>query len=250
VSFQLAGTKRLGSSVSQNDDEIRIHYDLTEGQGIVITYRQYSRFIEHPSGTGFFLPQVFEYLTTRHELPYAVTMSVGLEVGSSPRVLSLGVSRKQSIEVGQLGRRKAASYPALSSIKSDALRQVPVGRLLQDAIRAATHTAPGPEGIPDLMVREKDISRAYQTVVRGAVLPRATAGSRLDDAHFEDVARIYRLAVEKRERPTKAVRDAFHVGPSAAGRYVQEARRRGKLRDAPAKGLAGEIEEEQNEEDS
>lgn len=84
------------------------------------------------------------------------------------------------------------------------------------------------------MVREKDISRAYQTVVRGAVLPRVTPGSRLGDAHFEEVARVYRLALEKRERPTKAVKDTFHVGPSAAGRYVQEARRRGMLRDAPA----------------
>jgi len=162
--------------------------------------------------------------------------------------LSAGVSRKEESEIGQMGRKKAAHYPALDSIKSDALRQIPVGRLLQDAVRAATHTAPGPEGVPDLMVREKEISQAYKTVIRGALLPRESApGGRLADSHYEQVAKIYREAVAAGERPTKAVRDALHVASSTAGRYVMEARNRHFLGEAPSSGKSGELDESTKE---
>lgn len=243
MKFQLAGTKWLGSKVTRKDGNVRIAYDLTEGQAIVITYRDGARFTQHPAGTGYYLPVSYEYLTVRHDLPYAVTMTVAISPGKAPRVVSAGVSRKQSTEVGQLGKKKAVSYPAPDSIKSDALRTIPVGRLLQDSLLAATHTSPGPEGVPELMVREKEIAKAYSTVVRGALLPRKIGpGGRLDDAHYEQVAKVYRQAVIAGDRPTEAVKHAFSVATPTAARYVMEARRRHFLGPAPGGGKSGEVD--------
>ncbi|MGA8723416.1 MAG: hypothetical protein WB565_00105 [Acidimicrobiales bacterium] len=233
--FYLKGTKRLRSKADIKGGNVRVQYDLTEGQAVVVTYADWVEFIEHPPGAGFFLPQSFEYLTVRHEIPYTVRLTVGVTQGHSPQVLSLTLSRKQSVEIGPLADDDhPATYPASDSIKSEALREIPVGRLLRDAVLAATHTAPEPGAVPDVMVREKDIAESWRSVVRGELLPRSTSPD------YEAVARVYREALTAGERPTRAVADALNVARSTAGRYVMEARARKLLDPAPGPGRSGE----------
>ena len=62
-------------------------------------------------------------------------------------------------------------------------------------------------------------------------------GHRLSDDQLKDVAKTYRLALKSGTAPVKAVQDAFGpISRSAAGRWVEEARRRGFLGPAPARG--------------
>lgn len=235
--FYLKGTKRLRSKVDVRDDKVRLQYDLTEGQTVIVEYQRVFGFVEHPAGTGYYLPKAFEYETVRHEIPYTVRLSISVTEGHSPQVFSLTLSRKRGVAVGALGEdEEAAIYPAADSIRSEALRLIPVGRLLRDAVLAATHTEPEPGGVPDLMVREKDIGESWRSVVRGELLPRSTSPP------YEEVADVYRQALAAGERPTRAVADTLGVARSTAGRYVMEARARGFLDPAPGPGRSGEVE--------
>lgn len=61
----------------------------------------------------------------------------------------------------------------------------------------------------------------------------------LDDSHYQEVAKIYRLAVEQRRPPTQAVAANWTRHPSTAARWVMEARKRGHL-GPTQQGKAGE----------
>lgn len=244
MAFQLAGTKRIGSRVSEYEPpgqpwerRRRIHFDLTDGEAVVISYYVAGGFVEYPQESGFFIPSLFRYLTVRHDLPYAVTMEIATSALTAPRVLSLTVSQKQSIDVGELGGKPARSYPAEESIRPGALRLIPEGRLLAQALLAATHTECGLEGVPDFEIREADIERAYKA---GRSRAQHGRGATVDDARLQRVAELYRTATSDR---TQAIMRAFQVSQPTAGRYILQARQRGFLRAAPGKGKAGEVDE-------
>jgi hypothetical protein len=65
-------------------------------------------------------------------------------------------------------------------------------------------------------------------------------GKKLPDDHLRRVADAYRSALLRSEPPTKAVASALHASRSTAGRWVEEARRRGILDPAPGPGRRGE----------
>lgn len=62
-----------------------------------------------------------------------------------------------------------------------------------------------------------------------AINARDTARNRISDEHLQDVARVYREAIDDLIPPKKAVSSAFHVSISTAGRWVGKARERGLL---------------------
>lgn len=64
-------------------------------------------------------------------------------------------------------------------------------------------------------------------------------GKRLSDEQLEEVAVIYRDALERGMPPTATVAKSKHLARSTAGRWVLEARRRGFLEAAPGKRRAG-----------
>ena len=74
-----------------------------------------------------------------------------------------------------------------------------------------------------------------------ATFPRAEPGKRLPDELLEEVARVYRYALQRGLPPTEAVKEALDVSRSTAGRYVVRARRAGLLGRA-SPGVAGELE--------
>jgi hypothetical protein len=54
-------------------------------------------------------------------------------------------------------------------------------------------------------------------------------GKRLEQAHYERVAEVYKAALRRGQPPTQAVARAMHTARSNAGRWVMEARSRGLL---------------------
>jgi hypothetical protein len=140
----------------------------------------------------------------------------------------------QSIEIGELGGKPAKVYSKATSIRSDGLRQVPVARLLADALLCASHPAPGKA--PDFLVREEEIAASFEARRSAAQGARTLI---LNDAHYAKVAEVYRSAPSGRNA---AIRRAFNVAAPTAGRYIVKAREKGFLGKAPAKGKAGEVE--------
>ena len=64
-------------------------------------------------------------------------------------------------------------------------------------------------------------------------------GNRLPPQHFEEVAQVYRRALELGKSPLRAVEQAFHVSRPGASKYVRQARERGLLGYPSGPGVAG-----------
>ncbi len=70
---------------------------------------------------------------------------------------------------------------------------------------------------------------------------RPRGGRDLGDAHYAEVAAVYRQAVVDGRPPTKAVEDHFQVAKSSAAKKVARARERGFLPANPGKGRIGRL---------
>ena len=78
---------------------------------------------------------------------------------------------------------------------------------------------------------------------RAALSSGRRVGTRdLGDDHYEQVAQIYRDAVQQREKPTMAVAQAFTISKSAAAKQVARARERGFL-PPTSRGVVGPTKE-------
>jgi hypothetical protein len=234
VAWYLTGQRRFESSVKTDDEgDVTIRYDLSEGQAVVVRYPHWASFVEVPAGSGFYLPTSFESVIVLHEVPYAVTMvvSVAQEVsrrhGSPPKLKSVSVSEKPPITVGALADDDEERQYEAPPISSSALREVPVGRLFALAKLAATHTAPNSDEIPDMLLREREIAGAIIAPVRQWLTIRNT------DAGYRYVADVFRAAEEAGHSPVAAVVEACNVSPAQANRYIRESRNRGLLEEPP-----------------
>ncbi len=129
-----------------------------------------------------------------------------------------------------------------NGVSSEALRRVPVARLLKEAFAvAATKFEPVEEGgdpIHRIVGTTLEDRRAfYERFAEGTRQPRS--GSPLTDEHLGGVAEMYRAAVDRGDPPTQTIAESKNVTRSTASRWVAAARKRGFL--GPAKrGQAGE----------
>jgi hypothetical protein len=229
VTWYLSGSRRFQAGLTRpaegSPGNVRLRYDLAEGQGVVVEYSPQAEFVEVPANSGRYLPASFMCSVVLHELPYMVTMTVGILPGHAPALLSLGVSRRQGISVGD--EEEIREYPALPSIKAEALREIPVGRLFALAKLAATHSAPGPDGAPDFLAREDEIAQTYRSAARSPMVPRNSSNNTpLDDDHYRQVASVYLAAEAAGDYPTLAVKEEWGVSTPTAARYVRGARDR------------------------
>jgi hypothetical protein len=86
--------------------------------------------------------------------------------------------------------------------------------------------------------RAGGLSAARKSMVSARAKPHR--GKRLADKELAVVAEVYRRALRDGEPPTQKVMDFSFVSRSTAGRWVQEARKRGILGPAPQQGVGGE----------
>lgn len=102
-----------------------------------------------------------------------------------------------------------------------------------------------PDGEGQVLVRRQAYRRpeALDELQKELTGRRPQRGARITDDQLREVAMVYRAALaesEGRKAPTEAVRDMFTISRSTAGRWVEEARRRGFLGPAPGRRRAGE----------
>lgn len=109
-------------------------------------------------------------------------------------------------------------------VTGERLRAIPLARLLRHASAESrsfvAHEGGGTFAPPTPAERD--------AIYRGEGR-RPRRGSPITDEHLEEVADVYRSALERQEPPTQAVMDEWHVSRSAASRWVAAARERGFL---------------------
>jgi hypothetical protein len=64
-------------------------------------------------------------------------------------------------------------------------------------------------------------------------------GKALPDEHFQQVAEVYKAAVDRRRSPLKAIEDHWHVSRAGAAKYVRRARELGFLGWPERRGIPG-----------
>jgi len=111
--------------------------------------------------------------------------------------------------------------PPLTSVR------LGVGNLVRDVAReiAVSPTGEHFNGVP---IAGRVVNPDERAELDAAIQQRRQ-GARVPDAFLEKVAAIYRRALEQGEPPTETVRKVMPGSRSSAGRWVEEARRRGYL---------------------
>ncbi len=198
------------------DDGTRIAVHYEPGQ---IEWRPWPR----PGGK-WYLPSRFSAQIEAPSIPNAVELQMRVTEEGRTICSSLTIRRARTlhyvVQTECMEQPHDMSDTTVSEISSESLRRVPASRLVRWAVLAACHPMPGGE-----RRRDPPSLDEWSTLF-------ATEGKRrrrrLDDAHFREVAEVYRAAV-KFGAPTRAVAAHFTAGESTAGRWVVEARRRGFL---------------------
>lgn len=159
----------------------------------------------------------------------------------------VGVTLEMEIAVNE---RLQATCTALrvqagegGQVTGDLLRQVPLARLLREAVATAASMFKFQRRLPGGGARFELFpgGDAAADIYERAKAPRR--GLPLTDDELREVADIYREAVARGDRsPTRAVGEAKHAARSTAARWVGKARKKGFLGPAMP-GRAGEREE-------
>ena len=147
-------------------------------------------------GKGFALPDKFS-ISFDKRLPYRVTLEVIL-VGERFEVESLKAERKKN------------GPP----VTSEGIRKIPVQELVRSEATRLIHR---------VKKNPKSPGESIITPARLQGLDRFAAEGPTDEA-LQHVAVIYRVAFAVRDRPTKAVEEAFGLARSTAARWVSTAR--------------------------
>ena len=138
-------------------------------------------------------------------------------------------------------RRRAWSFASEASSPYDyeceelttvGMRKIKPAQVLRDAILAGLHTDARPP-------RPVDPSDWRQEALEVHDRPPARQGAKLDHAHFETVADIYKRALLEGRDPVQTVAERLGVKRPTAGRYVWRARNEHHLLPPTTPGKAG-----------
>jgi hypothetical protein len=126
-------------------------------------------------------------------------------------------------------------------VTGDTLRRIPIARLVKLAVASAARyyapIEPGSEPVFHVFRPGPRDAEFYAQYTEDARRPRR--GSPLTDDHLQQVAGLYRAALERGDPPTQTIADELHAARSTAARWVSLARERGIL-GASLPGQAGE----------
>jgi hypothetical protein len=182
---------------------LEINYDRIPGQRFVLVATR------EGAAPRFVVPQRFVAATTRDGVRVELTIEVD----------DHGVPQCTGLEL----RRQPGGEP----ITGEALRNVPVARLMREAITQAASS----ERVPKVMTDSASVGATARIRARGVSL---------SDEHLREVAERYRAALDRGIRsPTQTVANELNAPRSTVARWVATARERGLL--GPAmRGRAGE----------
>lgn len=165
-------------------------------------------------------PKVLRDGRTAYIPRFAFTIGSGDEAPRVEVTMDVEVDRSGQARCLELVVRPLDGQP----ITGARLRDIPVGRLLRIAsAESRSFVAYAGDGV--FVPPTPDERRAaYQGEGR-----RPRQGSRITDEHLEEVASVYRAALERDEPPTVAVMEEWCVVRSAASRWIAAARAHGFL---------------------
>jgi|GEM_PF-5751099 len=220
------GRPRLTQHLTEGDEQV-LEYVLGAGRYAQVRMAKKPVMAGYPDeASDTVLPLSFVVTIVEPDIPYAVTVSMAYTPGRSPKCMALTVAPRgiQHAPVISGGPHDREVFQEHEPITAEALRRVPVARVIQKAVRAAVHDTDGPAGEIAYFADPADLA-----VTDG---PRTKRGKQLDDTHYRQVADVYRKALAAGTAPTKSVAAWGSVSHSSAARWVMEARRRGHLEPA------------------
>jgi hypothetical protein len=125
-------------------------------------------------------------------------------------------------------------------MKAEQQRQWAIDNAPPGAASAAMITAERLRGLPLAELRAAVAARIAGDDAFGAFAKVARErGKAWPDEHYQQVAEVYKSAVEHRRHPLKDIQEQWHVSRPAAAKYVKGARERGFLGWPERAGLAG-----------
>lgn len=131
--------------------------------------------------------------------------------------------------------------PGQSGVTQHDVRRLPVDRLFElAAVEQAQVRVPSPPGTVTL----EPASDEEQEELREYLFRRRRT---MTDELLGEVADVYRTAHQAGEPPTEAVREHFKIARSTAGRWVQEARKRGLLGKARTRQPGEDVSESEGD---
>lgn len=152
--------------------------------------------------------------------PYTVTVHFD-EIDGRPECVGLEMWGKSTTTGGSVARFAPGGGSVESPVTpltAEALRSVPLGRLVAEARRRQA-------GLADRLSRLGGAAGASGERSKEVWAPRATRRRPIyDAAHWREVARIYNEAWQAGDDPTSAVARHYYVSKSAAAKWVAKAR--------------------------
>lgn len=130
-------------------------------------------------------------------------------------------TKGQQRQFRRMTQAMAANNPP-TVISTDLLRAVPLRELLAAYLQMAPR--------PRLVDFDTELP------------PRTVGRERKTRQHYQEVAQVYRQALQQRRPPRVAIQQHFGVKRAAASLYIAKARDLGLLGDYPRPGIPGEVE--------
>lgn len=165
------------------------------------------------------------YFTPRHDfrgefkLGDGVTGELDFALAPSPVLVALSDDRLVIVKV-------KLEATADAPIDTDLWRRVPLGHLAQLANLPENHR---------VIVNTGEVKAEY-AYRRASYRLKPPAERRYPDRFYDRVAAAYQRAIDERVAPAQTIADASDVPVTTVHRWIREARRRGFLHPARAKG--------------
>lgn len=151
------------------------------------------------------------------EGPYLVTLHFDI-IDGRPQCIGVEMWGKTTAD-GSVDRFAEEGLEAVETpVTAEALRKVPLGRLIGEARRRQTQLA-------GRLKRLGGDTESDGTQAEAVWAPRVSGRRPIyDDAHWREVARIYSEAWQAGDDPTSAVARHYYVAKSTAAKWVAKAR--------------------------
>lgn len=145
---------------------------------------------------------------------------------------------------------RAADDVEFGAIGSRLIRDLPIGRIVDETreiLMRTSKVAHGATDVPHPALDDDAWRRITQDVAdlvpRPEEMQPKRGGRDLGDAHYAEVAEVYRAAARVGQPPRKAVAEHFTVSESSAAKKIARARERGFL-PKTSRGRIGRLTEE------
>lgn len=204
----------------------RYALSVPSGRAYIVGFSTSVRFVPYD---GWRLPERYRVRIFDPEV-YQVEQQVGVADGQPHgHGLTVYPRRRAWFFASEIGIPYDYGHEELTTV---GMRKIKPAQVLRDAILAGLHSDTRPP-------QPIDPSEWHQEALEVHGRPPARQGAKLDRAHFETVADIYKRALLEGSDPVQTVANRLGVKRPTAGRYVWRARNEHHLLAPTTPGKAG-----------